>query len=64
MRPVVEYASSVWDPSTKENIDKLEQIQKRASRFFTGAYSKLTRITPLDKSILFIHFKLSSQNSI
>ena len=51
MRPVLEYASSVWDPSTKENIDKLEQIQKRAARFITGEYSKLTRITPLVKSL-------------
>ena len=51
VRPVLEYASSVWDPSTKENIDKLEQIQKRAARFITGEYSKLTRITPLVKSL-------------
>ena len=50
VRPVLEYASSVWDPPTKENIDKLEQIQKRAARFITGEYSKLTRITPLVKS--------------
>ena len=27
------------------DIDKLEQIQKRAARFITGEYSKLTRIT-------------------
>ena len=51
MRPVLEYASSVWDPSTKENIDKLEQIQKRADRLITGEYSKFTRITPLVKSL-------------
>ena len=51
VRPVLEYASSVWDPSTKENIDKLEQIQKRASRFITAEYSKLTRATPLVESL-------------
>ena len=51
VRPVLEYASSVWDPSTKENIKKLEQIQKRAVRFITGEYSKLTRVTPLVKSL-------------
>ena len=32
-------------------FDKLEQIQKRAARFITGEYSKLTRITPLVKSL-------------
>ena len=37
--------------STKEKIDTLEKIQKRAARFITGEYSKLTRITPLVKSL-------------
>ena len=30
VRPILEYASSVWDPSTQENIKRLEQTQKRA----------------------------------
>ena len=51
VRPILEYASSVWDPSTKENIEKLEQIQKRAARFITGEYSQLTRVTPIVKSL-------------
>ena len=51
VRPILEYASSVWDPSTKENIKKLEQIQKRAARFITSEYSQLTRVTPIVKSL-------------
>ena len=35
VRPILEYASAVWDTSTKENIKKLEQIQKRTARFIT-----------------------------
>ena len=27
------YLSSVWDPYTKRNIDKIEAIQRRAARF-------------------------------
>jgi hypothetical protein len=51
VRPILEYASSVWDPSTKENIKKLEQIQKRAARFITSEYSPQTRVTPIVKSL-------------
>jgi hypothetical protein len=51
VRPILEYASAVWDPSTKENIKKLEQIQKRAARFITNEYSSLKRVTPIVKSL-------------
>ena len=30
---VLEYASTVWDPTTQSNIQAQEQIQKRAVRF-------------------------------
>ena len=29
VRPILEYASSVWDPSTKENIKRLQQTPKK-----------------------------------
>ena len=48
---IMEYTSSVWDPSTKENIKKLEQVQKRAARFITNEYSHMTRVTPIVKSL-------------
>jgi hypothetical protein len=32
VRPSLEYACSVWDPYTKENIIQLEQVQRRAAR--------------------------------
>ena len=33
VRPILEYASSVWDPHTTANIQKLESVQRRAARF-------------------------------
>ena len=33
MRPLLEYACSVWDPYTEENISRLEAVQRRAARF-------------------------------
>ena len=33
VRPILEYASGVWDPHTTKLIRKLEMIQRRAARF-------------------------------
>ena len=33
IRPILEYASSVWDPHTKKSISKIEMVQRRAARF-------------------------------
>ena len=33
VRPILEYASSVWDPHTTANIQKLKSVQRRAARF-------------------------------
>lgn len=40
IRPKLEYAAVVWDPYTKNNIDKLERIQRKAVRFI---FSKFRR---------------------
>ena len=33
VRPTLEYASTVWDPTTKHNINKMEMVQRRAARY-------------------------------
>ena len=38
VRPVLEYDSSVWDPSSILLKEELEKVQKRAARFVTGNY--------------------------
>ena len=39
VRPVLEYGSSVWDPSGIHVLqEELEKVQKRAARFVTGNY--------------------------
>ncbi len=45
VRPTLEYSSVVWDPCTKHNIDKLEQIKTRAARFVAHNYTYTTGIT-------------------
>ena len=36
--PILEYACTVWDPHTKDNIHRLEMVQHRYARFVTGDF--------------------------
>jgi hypothetical protein len=47
VRPITEYASTVWDPHTKENIDNIEKIQRRAARFVTRNYQQTASVTDM-----------------
>ena len=38
LHPVLEYGSSVWDPSGILLQEELEEVQKRAARFVTSNY--------------------------
>ena len=39
VRPILEYTTSVWDPHTTANIQKLESVQRRAARFCLNDHS-------------------------
>jgi hypothetical protein len=45
IRPKEEYNSAVWDPYTKENIDKLERVQRRAARYVYNNYDYSPSVT-------------------
>ena len=47
VRPRLEYACSVWDPST--NINKIEAVQRYAVRFINRRYDRLAPITQIAK---------------
>ena len=40
VRPTFEYASPAWDPTSSEDIIKLEKVQRQAARFVHGKYSE------------------------
>ena len=44
VRSILEYASSVWDPYTQKNIDKLEAVQRRAARFMLNRYHNTSSV--------------------
>ena len=47
VRPIAEYASCVWSPSTKKGIDKVESIQRSAARYVVNDYSRQSSITTM-----------------
>ena len=42
VRPTIEYAATVWDPTSQSKIKALENIQRRAARFVTNNYTDRT----------------------
>ena len=47
VRPLTEYASTVWDPYTSGNIDKLEMVQRRAARYVTGRHHNTSSVSDM-----------------
>ena len=47
VRPQVEYASVVWSPYTKDNINKFEKVQRRAARWVSNDYSSYSSVTDM-----------------
>ena len=47
VRPILEYASSVWDPHTQQNIDRIEAIQRRAARFVKNRYRNTSSVSKM-----------------
>ena len=45
MRPIMEYTSCVWDPTTKKNITKVESVQRSAARYIMNNYSRESSVT-------------------
>ena len=47
VRPLVEYASTVWGPHTDKNIKKLEMVQRRAARFVTSRHHNRSSVSDM-----------------
>ena len=47
VRPQLEYSSSVWDPHTQANIQKLEGVKRRAARFVTWNHNPTDSVTAM-----------------
>ena len=44
-RPILEYSSTIWSPCTKDYINKIEMVQRRAARYVTNRYRNTSSVT-------------------
>lgn len=51
IRPILECACTLWDPSQIGMINKLDKIQKRAASFVLGRYGKNYSCTEMKKEL-------------
>jgi hypothetical protein len=47
VQPTLEYASSVWDPYTQDQISKVDMVQRRAARFVKADYDLRHSVTKM-----------------
>ena len=47
VRPIMEYSSTIWDPHTLVNINRLESVQKHAARMCFKNYSRFSSISSM-----------------
>ena len=47
VRPLMEYASAVWDPYYIKDIQQLEKVQRRAARWVLNDYSYMSLVTSM-----------------
>ena len=47
VRPVLEYASTSWDPYQAKHIHRMENVQRRAARFVTGQHQRHISVNAL-----------------
>jgi len=51
VRPQLEYASTMWSPYTKANIDKLEMVQQNTARYVFQDFSRYSSPTAMIKEL-------------
>ena len=57
VRPLVEYAASVWDPWQNKYIEKIEMIQQRAIRYIFKDYSSSSSVTNMMSKLKLLTLK-------
>ena len=52
VRPLVEYNSIIWSSHYKQNIERIESVQRRFTKWLPGLYKYTERLTMLDLASL------------
>ncbi len=51
VRPHLEYCSSVWDPSNRTDVDKLEAVQNKAARFVMQKHRRRESVSAMKREL-------------
>ena len=51
VRPILEYASSAWDPHLLKDIYSIDQIQRRAARWVLQNYNRYSSVTSMQQQL-------------
>ena len=51
VRPQLEYAATVWDPSSKTGINKVEDVQRCSARFCLNDYRRTSSVTSMIQNL-------------
>ena len=62
VRPQLEYASTVWDPHTKNNINKLESVKRHAARFCHSDYQPTSSVSAMIQDLELKHLQTRRQH--
>ena len=62
VRPIIEYASPVWDTNNKNAIQKNESVYRKAVRFILNDYNKDSSVSKMMKKLKLTH-SITSQKT-
>ena len=51
VRPILEYACSIWSPHCNNEIQFIEAVQRRAARFAVNCYSRYQSVTSIPQQL-------------
>ena len=51
VRPILEYASPIWDPTAKSHQDELEMVQRRSARRILSDFGRTSSVTEMLKKL-------------
>ena len=51
VRSALEYASIIWDPYLQKDVDSLERVQRKATRWVTSTYDRKSSVSRLMREL-------------
>ena len=63
VRPSLEYSSTVWDPYTQCDIDRIEAVQRHSARFVCRRYHNTSSVTTMMQELNWLPLAVRRQHA-